>query len=300
MHRELTRCFPGTDIGQSPEEAGSLDMLTGVFGCSVMAAIFGIPQAFDRHTWPVTLPSYLSTSQLEQLEVPDLTQNAFYQDLLTQVDEIAELQGPVAGFVNWQGVLNNALKLRGQQIFLDLVDKPELCHHVFSCICEAMISGLHLLHQKQRATGLDYDFATVSNCCVNMLSPDQYAEFILPYDRRIAGAFGVIGVHNCAWNADPYLEHYASIPDLGYIDMGLESNLARARDLIPNARRALMYTPMDLAQKSWEEIRRDVERFVDTYAPCDIVVADIDSDVPDERVIALAELCQHHSERNQA
>ena len=300
MCRELQQRFPGTGIGRSLGDAPGLDLLTGVSGCNVVAAIFGIPQVFDRHTWPVAHPSYLTTTQLEQFEVPDLSQNTFFQGLLAQVDQIAELQGPVTGFVNWQGVLNNALKLCGQQIFLDLVDKPNLCHHVFACICETMIQGLRLLHEKQRTTGVDYDFATVSNCCVNMLSPDQYAEFILPYDRRIAEAFGVIGIHNCAWNADPYLEHYAGIPGLGYIDMGLASDLARARDLIPNARRALMYTPMDLVHKSWEAIHEDIERIVDTYAPCDIVVADIDSDVPDERVMAFAELCHRYSERSQA
>ena len=131
-----------------------------------------------------------------------------------------------------------------------------------------------------------------------MISPDQYAEFILPYDTQIAQEFDVIGIHNCAWNADPYMEHYAGIPHLGYIDMGLESNLAKARALMPNTRRALMYTPMDLANKSREEIHRDIGQIVDSYAPCDIVVADIDKDVPDEKVITFIELCQCYSERN--
>jgi len=30
-------------------------------------------------------------------------------------------------------------------------------------------------------------------------------EYLL--DRRIAAAFGLMGVHNCAWKANPYLEH---------------------------------------------------------------------------------------------
>jgi len=300
MHRELQQRFPGTNIGQALTSEGSLDLLTGVFGCNVIAAVFGIPMVFNRHIWPVAQPIYLTSTQLEALAVPDLKQSSFFQGLMAQVDQIAEQQGPVTGFINWQGILNNALKLRGQQIFLDLLDKPALCHHVFACICETMIKGLRLLYEKQRSTGVDYHFATVSNCCVNMLSPDQYAEFILPHDIRIAREFACIGIHNCAWNADPYIEHYARVPHLGYIDMGLASDLARARDLIPNARRALMYTPMDLAHKSGEAIGRDIERIVDSYAPCDIVIADIDRDVPDERVIAFVELCQRYNERNRA
>ena len=296
MRRELQRRFPGTNIGQSLDTEDPLDLLTGVFGCNVIAAVFGVPLVYAERAWPTTRSEYLSTGQLEDLEAPDLKRNAFFGDLLAQVDRIAEHQGPVVGFVNWQGILNNAQKLRGQQIFLDLIDKPALCHHVFACICQTMLNGLQLLHEKQRASGVDYRFATISNCCVNMISPDQYTEFILPYDTRIAREFDVIGIHNCAWNADPYIEHYASIPHLGYIDMGLESNLARARTLMPNTRRALMYTPMDLANKSREDIRRDIEQIVDSYAPCDIVVADIDEDVPDEKVSAFIELCQCYND----
>jgi len=297
MRRELQRRFPSTHIGQSSEP---LDLLTGVFGCNVISAAFGMPMAYEDRGWPVSRPTYLSTAQLEHLEAPDLAKNSFFQDLLIQVDQIARQQGAVIGFLNWQGILNNAQRLRGQQVFLDLIDKPDLCHHVFACICRTMINGLHLLHEKQRSTGVAYHFATISNCCVNMISPDQYAEFILPYDTQIAREFAVIGIHNCAWNADPYMEHYADIPNLGYIDMGLDSNLARARELMPDVRRALMYTPMDLASKSMDEIHKDLERIVDSYAPCDIVVADIDKDVQDEKVIEFTRLCQCYNERNNA
>ena len=62
-----------------------------------------------------------------------------------------------------------------------------------------------------------------------MISPAQYEEFFLPRDRHIAAAFETLGIHNCAWNADPYMELYATVPNLGYIDMGIKSNLKKAR-----------------------------------------------------------------------
>ena len=37
-----------------------------------------------------------------------------------------------------------------------------------------------------------------------MVSPGQYRDFLLPLDRRIAEVFGCIGIHNCAWKADPF------------------------------------------------------------------------------------------------
>lgn len=89
----------------------------------------------------------------------------------------------------------------------------------------------------------------------------------------------------------PDLDHYASIPNLGYIDMGLASNLRGARELTPDARRALMYTPMDLANKSEPELRADFARIARDDAPCDIVLADIEAGTPDQRVRFALDLC---------
>jgi hypothetical protein len=232
------------------------------------------------------------------IEAPDLNANSIFQDLLRQADEIQAIEGQVAGFINWQGVLNNALRLRGQDLLIDLFETPELCHHFFEMICSVTIEAIKRLHERQRISGVDYRFATISNCSVNMISPEQYEVFLLPHDRRIAAQFETVGIHNCAWNADPYLPLYATIPNLGYIDMGVDSNLGNARALIPNTRRALMYTPMDLADKPLDSIRYDLERTAREYAPCDIVLADIESGTPDERVLDILEMCARLSEQH--
>jgi MinD-like ATPase involved in chromosome partitioning or flagellar assembly len=73
--------------------------------------------------------------------------------------------------------------------------------------------------------------------------------------------------------------------------MGLDSDLAQAREVIASARRAVMYTPTELVNKSLETIRADLERVARDYAPCDIVVGDIEAGTSDERVMAFLELC---------
>jgi hypothetical protein len=107
----------------------------------------------------------------------------------------------------------------------------------------------------------------------------------------LAGEFGLLGIHNCAWTADAYLAHYARVPGVGYIDMGIDSDLARARLLFPTARRALMYTPMDLANKSMTEIRADLRRIGAEYGPSDVVFADVEAGTPDSRIVAAARAC---------
>jgi MinD-like ATPase involved in chromosome partitioning or flagellar assembly len=73
--------------------------------------------------------------------------------------------------------------------------------------------------------------------------------------------------------------------------MGLDSDLGRAREVIASARRALIYTPMDLVHNSLETIRADLERIAHDYAPCDVVVGDIEAGTSDERIMAFLELC---------
>jgi len=155
-----------------------------------------------------------------------------------------------------------------------------------------MIDAAQRLYAIQESTGFGVDFFTVSNCLVNMISPQQYIDFILPIDRQIAEPFGCIGIHNCAWTADPYLDAYAQVPSVGYIDMGIHSDLQHAKKLFPNARRAIMYTPMDLADKSLSEIKVDLECVAREYGPCDVVAADIEAGTSDSKILDFVQICK--------
>lgn len=288
MRKELAQRFAGTGIGGINRPP---DLLTGTYGVCSVATIYGIPIRYARDRWPVCEKHYLSADHIERLDPPDLDTNPFFQNLLDQVDWIAEEQGHIEGYINWQGVLNNAWHLRGESLFTDLFDAPERCRRLFDCVCTTMIEGARRLHERQRKSGVEIEFITVSNCLVNMVSPEQYREFLLPLDQQLTEAFGRIGIHNCAWNADPYLDDYTRIPNVGYIDMGLDSDLARARRMFPNARRALMYKPTDLVEKSTTDIREDIEMIARDYAPCDIVLADIEAGTPNQRVLEFLKMC---------
>jgi len=298
MRSELKRRFAGTKIGGIDRPDRPLDLLTGTYGCCSVAGIYGIPIVYRENNWPDCEHRYLTDDEIDRLEAPNLDKNPFFQELMAQVDWIAASEGRVEGFINWQGVLNNAYRLRGEKLFYDVIDSPQRCRHLFDCICTTMVEAAKRLHERQANSGVRIGFFTVSNCLVNMLSPQLYRELLLPFDLRIAKAFGSIGIHNCAWNADPYVDDYGSVPYVGYIDMGLDSDLARARDVFAQARRGLIYPPQDLVNKSPEAIRKDLERLARDYAPCDVVVGDIDAGTPDERILAFLDICDEISNKH--
>jgi len=247
--------------------------------------------------WPVAHGIPLTDEQAMAVKPVDLSRAPFLDRILGQMDRIGQLTGTIRGFLNWQGVLNTAFRLRGQQIFIDLLEKRSLAEHLFECVAETMVGGMRVLYQRQRQAGQDYDFASVSNCVVNMVSPTLYREGLLPFDAWIRDEFPVFGIHNCAWRVDPYLEPYREIPELGYVDMGLESDLEKARRLFPEARRNVLLTSMYLASRSDEELRADLENVARDLAPCDVGLPDIEVDVPDDRILYVLDVCQELSER---
>ena len=180
---------------------------------------------------------------------------------------------------------------------MDLVDTPERAHHIFECVATTMIDGIKKLHQRQRQAGVDDKFATISNCVVNMISSAHYEKHLLPFDLKIRAEFENFGIHNCAWVVDPYMEAYATVPRLGYIDMGITSDLKKAKRLFPDARRNILYTSMDLANKSEDQIRDDFEKIATQLAPCDVGLPDIEVDVSDERIMFAIDLCEEFSSK---
>lgn len=301
MAKETQRRFgKRARIGVLQDPELPTDFITGVFGALIVPALYGAPIWWQARDWPWTEHGqHLSDAQVDALEPPDLENNPFWQSFMEQVAWIARHSPRLDGFINWQSVINSGYRLRGEPIFTDMVENPERVFHLFDCLAATMIDGVKRLYAVQAAHGVQLEHFTVSNCLVNMLSPRFYARYVLPYDRMLAEEFAMLGIHNCAWNADPYVPYYASLPNVAYVDMGLDSNLAAAKAALPHARRALMYTPMDVANKSSAQIRADLERIAGEYGPCDLVCADIDIATPDSRVLEIVDICEELSERYQ-
>jgi hypothetical protein len=290
MRRVLRERFPGTRIGGADRNEGPLDVLTGTYGAGTVAAIYGVPLVYYPDNWPNCAHHHLTDEELARLEPPDLDRNPHFNRLLEQVDWIARSEGAVTGFINWQGVLNNAHRLRGERLFLDMMDEPDKARHLFACVAQTMADGIRRLHERQRASGVDYRFVTVSNCLVNLVSPNIYREQLLPFDQQLAALYGCIGIHNCAWNATPYLESYARVPGVAYLDMGADTDLALAKSLFPKSRRAVMVPPVAATRRPVAELVAEAGRIARELGPCDLVFADLEAGTPDALVRHLAEL----------
>ncbi len=296
MKAEIKNRFEGCNIGEVLDDK-PVDLLTGIFGIGIMDAIFGRQLLYGADRWPIPVGKHLTETEVNDLEIPDLKENEFFQSILNQLDEIYKLSGSARGFLNWQGNLNTAFRFRGEDFMMDLVSNKKLARKLLNDITETYLQGVKLIYEKQRSLGNDYKFATIANCTVNMVGPKIYEEILLEYDKKIAKEFEILGVHNCAWTATPYLELYRQIPNVAYIDMGIETDLKKAKEVFPHARRNCLYKSIDLKNKTNEEIRKDFEFIAENLAPCDVGIPDIEKDVHDEKIIFAIALCEELSNK---
>lgn len=295
MATEIKRRFPGYNIGEVLDDKPP-DILTGTYGACIVDRIFDRSLLYRPDQWPASNSKTLTDEEADSLSIPDMRNNEFFQEVLSQLDEIYQLTGSVRGYLNWQGVLNTAFRIRGQDIFLDMALAPDRARHIFEVVAETIIQSAKILYAKQREYGLDHQFISIGNCTVNMAGPEKYKEQLLPFDQKIRTEFKNFGIHNCAWTVTPYLDAYATIPDVGYLDMGLDSDMKKASQLFPFARRNLLYTSWDLKEKTNEQLRNDFTRIADELGPCDLGLPDIEIDVPDDRIMFAMDLCAEISE----
>jgi hypothetical protein len=296
MKKELCSAFP-TVAYWSMDYKDDLWTLSGCYGAYVISWVFGCSLRYAADRWPVVAGSAFSQQDMERLTAESLLSGAPVEELFKQMDIIESESGKIHGYLNWQGILNNAFQLRGQRIFLDMIDCPDLVHSIFSLICDVMIALAQRVQARQRRSGFYVNHFCVSNCTVNMISPQFYRDFVFPYDKRIAESFERFGVHTCNWDVTPYLEELRKLPRVGYLDMGMTSDMPKARALFPEARRAVLYSPVKLQEAPIEEIRKDMEGIYKELSPCDVVMADVQATTPDSRVNELLQICCELEER---
>ncbi len=288
---ELVKAFPIVTHWDLSDE-DDLATISGCYGVYVIARVFGLPLRYAPDRWPVLEPGKPhSVEEIERLDVEKLLEGPLVEALFGQMDAIESEWGKIHGYLNWQGVLNNAFQLRGQDIFLDMIDKPEFVHGFFSTITDVMIRLAKMVQERQRKSGFYINQFSVANCTMNMISPEMYREFVSPYDTRIAHSFERFGVHTCNWDITPYIDALKELPKVGYLDMGMDSDMARVKKRFPEARRAVIYWPTKLQDAPLETLRHDMEKVHHELAPCDIVMADIQASTPDSRVNKLLEIC---------
>ncbi len=265
------------------------------FGMVMLPAVFGCEIVYEEGALPWAMPLNLSRQECDKLAKPDLTQVSPMKEVLGQVEYLNSKYGEVVGDINVTGVQNLALKLRGEELYIDYFEEPEFAHRLLRFCAECIIDLWQLVYPLTGTGAVDVtpmcdpSIYCVPNCTVEQISGDTYEEFGLPYDRMLAEACHPFGIHHCG-SLDPVAEHYAKVPNLVFVEAGFGTDFARARRLLgPEVAFNARISPVLMKNGTPEEVAATVKEAIDQGAPLSnysIDTVGLTDGVPDENVRA--------------
>ena len=175
------------------------------------------------------------------------------------IDALKTKFGYVVGDVNWAGVLNLALDLRGQAIFLDMEDRPEEVRIYFNNIAAVLERFTAGIAHETGTTSISVNRAVRhiaepvflhSECALTMISTAHYEAFLRPIDADWSLRRRPFGVHYCGADPHRYAEALAGLPHLDFLDVGWGGDVAALRAKLPRTFLNLRLSPVEIVDWS--------------------------------------------------
>ena len=272
----------------------------------VVQAMLGCEVRFAANAAPWVLCAELSDEQVWSLRVPELECAPVMRQTIALMDALEAEFGYLEGDIPWDGVQNVALDLRGQQLFLDYYDNPDLVRHLFDVVARTIYlvasyvesrTGTSSISLNRIVASIDPRLHLHSNCSVQMISRKTYERFLLPSECWLAERLQPYGIHHCGDSLERVVEAYARVPGLAYVDVGWGSDVAACRQALPYAYLSLRLSPARLRSQTPAEVWADVERPLDQTGPLDKVAlccVAMDAETPDENVRAIFEAVESY------
>lgn len=279
------------DVGLGSADPAPRPLIS--FGMVMLPAVFGCEIIYKPDALPWAMPLNLSKEACDKLVRPDLTKASPMKEMLGQIDYLKGKYGRVVGDINPTGVQNLALKLRGDELYIDYFEDPEFAHRILRFCTECMIELWQMVYPITGTGALDTtpmcdpSIFCVPNCTVEQISGDTYEEFGLPYDNMLAEACHPFGIHHCG-SLDPVVELYAKVKHLVFVEAGFGTDFAGARRVLgPQVAFNARINPVLMKNGSAQEVEAAVKEAIDQGAPLDnfsIDTVGLTTGVPDENV----------------
>ncbi|HEY63842.1 MAG TPA: hypothetical protein G4O02_04670 [Caldilineae bacterium] len=252
------------------------DRLAGVvrnFNTTLLASAFGCHIRIMENGQDWAEPVIQDIDQVASLKVPDLSHDGLLPEYLEDIAILRDVLPPEVTVGNriLLGPIDHIYWLRGANpLFIDMFDHPDAVHRMFSVVTEAHIQLLHASHEAARWSftpdEVHFDTMVHAECkglvmfsddgSVN-LSPELFAEFVAPYNRRLLEEFGGGLIHTCG-ACEHLLEEYAKLPATG-VELNLRLvNYDKAREIL-EGKVIVTYGGLIPADSYEKSLRRTIE-----------------------------------------
>ncbi len=276
---------PRPEIGAVHLAAGF--MLSEMLGCEVKYT--------ENH------PPAVIAANREHLEIDiDAAFNSkVYKDFLNLTESLKSTYGYLTGDVNWGGVLNIAMDLRGDQIMMDMLMTPDAVKSYFNSIARviekftdfvAAQTGTSSISVTRSVRHLPKPVFLHSECSHTMISSDDYEQFLMPIDAKWSREKDYFGIHYCGIDPHRYAESFARLPKLDFLDLGWGGDIAHLRSFLPDTFFNIRLSPVELLNMTVGEIQATVAKLVSESgnpALTGVCCINMDDKVRDEQIDAI-------------
>ena len=258
-------------------------MTPAVAGCEVVYPEDGYPTS-----------KILPLDKIETLELPKDMENTFpYNEIIKQTKYLnRKLNTDVSPFIFKNGILNDAVLLRGSDMFGDLVDENELAKKVmdYSYNIGIMEFDFNFKHKSMP------EVMPLCNCTADLIGPRLYEIGQLDYDIRMINYLNAnnqkVMLHHCGF-FDRFVTVYNKLPQLDMVQIGPDSSPRIALEAFPNAHVDYCFSSVWLTSASRSEVINKTNQLLDeargNWHRFSVNIADIDVDMPESYLMDIYE-----------
>ena len=260
MEKELYERFGEFGLGRDKDtnlpQIGAVHLAAGylvseMLGCRIEYAENASPQVICTHRDDFNISEEAAFK------------SAAFKKLLALIDALKSKYGFVCGDINWSGILNIAIDLKGENVLMDMAIQPEACKDFFRKTGR-VIERFFTFIQSQTGTNSISVNRTVqhikesvylhSECTHTMISEDDYREFLMPIDVEWSRKYRPFGIHYCGKDPHRHAASYGELPYVDFFDLGWCGDIAMMRKHLPDTLLNLRLDPVTLNSQSNEEI----------------------------------------------
>ena len=264
-------------------------LLSEMLGCKVEYKEDAPPQVICR--------------QMEDLSIS--AEAAFESGAYKKFDKLCESlktkYGYLVGDVNWGGILNIALDLRGEALFMDMFDRPDDVNSFLSEIAKVIEKFTQDLQKETGSTSISVNrnvrylepaVFLHSECSHTMISVEDYRKFLLTYDEQWGEKYRPFGIHFCGKDAHRYAEVFKELAQLDFLDVGWGGDVAQLRKHLPDTFLNIRLSPVEIIDQSVDEIANTIHGLLADSSNLQLTgvcCINMDEKVADEKIGAIFE-----------
>jgi len=295
LYEKWGRYGLGRDHGVNRPEVGAVHLASGF----LLSEMMGCDIDYREAAPPEVICKYMEEPDTRPIE--GAFESAAFRAFIKMQEDLKAKYGYITGDANWSGILNLALDLRGQELFIDLFEKGEESAIFFSKLANLIERYTGHLQNTTNSTSVSVNRTLVhfdkpillhSECSLTMVSEDTYREYLMPHDLKWSVKNVPFGIHYCGKDPHRFTKAFSEIPNLAFLDVGYGGDVAVLRSHLPDVFLNLRLSPVELSRINAEEVRKTIHHLAEQSGNLRLTglcCINIDDKVKDENINAVFE-----------